>query len=91
MCPQDQKRNDTLAGCPCRRSGTIAINHNVKNDTIVMRISVVAVPVPVVRGPVNFNITAIETAVDLNAGAGEIRAAVFIRSTRRENPDGQTI
>jgi hypothetical protein len=40
---------------------------------------------------VNFNITAIETAVDLNAGAGEIRAAVFIRSTRRENPDGQTI
>jgi len=91
MRPQDQQRNSALAGCPCRGSGTIAIDDDMKNHTIVVGVGVVAVPAPVVRGPVDFNITTVETAVDPDAGTGEIGAGVLVHSARRENPDGQTV
>jgi hypothetical protein len=54
----------------------------MKNDTVVMGVGVMAVPAPVLRGQMDFHITGIETAADLDARTGEIGAAVPVRPAR---------
>jgi hypothetical protein len=69
----------------------IGVNRDVKNDTVVVGVGVMAMPAPGLRGQMDFDITGIEPAADLYARTGEIGAAVPVRNARREYPDAQTV
>ena len=82
MRTQDQKWNSALARCPRRGSGTIGVNDDMKNDTVVVGVGMMAMAAPVLRGQMDFDITGIETAADPHARTGEVGAAVPVRNAR---------
>ena len=82
MRPQNQKWNRTLACCPRRGNGTIRVNDDMKNDPVVVGVGMMAMPAPVLRGQMDFDITGIETAADPYARTGEVGAAVPVRNAR---------